>query len=73
MKLKIFSDLQYLPKALRPVTILQPFWSSPAEHDVAPWSKSIVHYAKISHYLFEITSLEKADTDYLLMQINGIC
>ncbi|PLZ08511.1 hypothetical protein [Fischerella thermalis] len=61
MKLKIFSDLHYLPKALRPVTILQPFWSSPADNDVSPWSKSIVHYAKISHSLFEITSLEKSD------------
>ncbi|EHC18224.1 Exostosin family protein [Fischerella thermalis JSC-11] len=61
MKLKIFSDLHYLPKASRPVTILQPFWSSPADNDVSPWSKSIVHYAKISHSLFEITSLEKAD------------
>ncbi|MFB2768844.1 exostosin family protein [Pelatocladus sp. BLCC-F211] len=61
MKLKIFSDLHYLPESSRPVTILQPFWSSPSENDVAPWSKSIIHYANISHSLFEITSLEEAD------------
>lgn len=61
MKLKIFTDYQYLPPGSFPVTILQPFWSQNLEKAQIPWYNYIIDYTNISHSLFEITSLEKAD------------
>ncbi|MDF5721139.1 MAG: exostosin family protein [Rhizonema sp. PD37] len=61
MKLKIFSDPGYLPEGSRPNLMLEPFWLEQIEEDLPPWEKRLANYAKISHSLFEMSSLEEAD------------
>jgi hypothetical protein len=61
MRLKIFTDYQYLPQNALPIDLLQPFWQGNYINNQTPWSDGIANYANISHSLFEITSLERAD------------
>lgn len=61
MKLKIFSDLQYLPQGINPVSILQPFWLTQQTDELSPWDNSMKQYTGIYDSLFEMTSLAQAD------------
>jgi hypothetical protein len=61
MKLKIFTDYQYLPQKAFPINLLKPFWLQNPTINPTPWSNVISDYANISHSLFEITSLDEAD------------
>jgi Exostosin family len=61
MKLKIFTNFQYLPPKAFPLNLLKPFWLQNSTSNLTPWSSGISDYANISHSIFEITSLEEAD------------
>ncbi|WP_414583974.1 exostosin domain-containing protein [Scytonema sp. PCC 10023] len=61
MKIKIFSDIQYLPAGKRPVHLLEPFWLGQIGENLPFWEKGLINYANLSHSLFEISSLEEAD------------
>ncbi|NER20233.1 MAG: exostosin family protein [Symploca sp. SIO1C2] len=63
MKMKIFSEQQYLLKndVVKPHAMLLPFWSDFAETGAHPWMNRHERYMKIAHNLFEIVPLEEAD------------
>jgi hypothetical protein len=63
MKLKIFSDQQYLLKSdgVRPHPMLHPFWPHFSEIGHYPWMKKHDRYMEIGHTFFEMVPLEEAD------------
>jgi len=61
MRLKIFSDVRYLPEDINPTLLLEPFRLGKRANSLPPWEKRLSNYTEISHSLFEITSLEEAD------------
>ncbi len=61
MKIKIFSDIKYIPQGSRPTLMLQPFWPEDIKDNLPPWEKRLANYANICHSLFEIVSLDEAD------------
>jgi Exostosin family len=62
MKLKIFSDRQFIPNGSQPISMLQPFWTEPLSADSPPWLRGSEDYAKVSHALFQVVnSPEEAD------------
>lgn|GEM_PF-176116 len=63
MKIKIYSDEHYLLKreGIRPHPMLLPFYPHLMEKGQYPWLKKYDNYTKISHELFEMTSLKDAD------------
>ncbi|NER92677.1 MAG: exostosin family protein [Symploca sp. SIO1B1] len=63
MRLKIFSDQQYLLKSdtVRPHPMLLPFWSHFTETGDEPWINQHERYREIAHTLFEMVPLEEAD------------
>jgi hypothetical protein len=63
MKVKIFSDPEYLLKkeGVRPHPMLHPFWPQFAEKGSYPWRQVHNHYMESGHNLFEMVPLEEAD------------
>jgi len=63
MKLKIFSDQQYLLKsdAVNLNPMLLPFWSNFSETGDYPWMNRHEGYMEIGHTLFDMVPLEEAD------------
>ncbi len=61
MKLKIFSDPNYLSEGMPYESILYPFWGKPPEEPDSPQSGMFDNYVEIGDSLFEMSSLEEAD------------
>jgi Exostosin family len=61
MKLKIYSDKQYLPEGIAPDPILYPFWKEFIPNQSYSWFKACDKYIETSSSIFEMTSLEEAD------------
>ena len=61
MKLKIFSDPNYLWGGKSPNTILSPFWSEPLESPQHTWNRALDNYSAIAPDCFELVPLEEAD------------
>jgi len=61
MKIKIYSDPDYLPDGVAPVELLYPFWGKPEEDSRFPTSGRYDRYAEVGTAFFEVTSLEDAD------------
>lgn len=61
MKLKIFSDRQYLLDGMQPDPILAPFWSEVSGNHQSPGRRACDRYIEIAHSLFEMVPLEEAD------------
>lgn len=67
MKLKIFSDINYLPKGQLYEPILFPFWGKPSINDnvlkqgVYPWIDCFDNYIENAKRKFDFSSLEEAD------------
>lgn len=49
MKLKIFSDRQYLLDGMQPDPILESFWSELLGNDQSTWRRSCERYIEIAH------------------------
>jgi hypothetical protein len=61
MKLKIFSDRDYLPdRVRRPTTLLRPLWGSRRGKGTT-WRTTLHRYFDISGNLFELTPLDQCD------------
>lgn len=61
MKLKIFSDQEYLFKGMEADPMLYPFWLKTIENHKYPWLEQYNCYMKSGFSLFEMVSLEEAD------------
>jgi hypothetical protein len=61
VKLKIFSDSNYLPKEITHEGILFPFWGKPIENSENPQNGIFENYMEVGHSLFEMSSLEECD------------
>jgi hypothetical protein len=67
MKIKLFSDQQYLPSGMYPVDLVSPFFEKSLVNDKDSWwlkttmSKKYDRYIEISSSLFEMLPLEKCD------------
>ena len=61
MKLKIFSDKNYLPEGIGHVHLLYPFWGKNPEDPRDPSCGRFDNYMENGHKFFEMTSLSDAD------------
>jgi hypothetical protein len=61
MKLKIFSDRQYLLDGMEPDPMLYPFWSPSSGTHQYPWLRQYDNYRESGHSFFEMVPLEEAD------------
>ena len=59
--MKIFSDMNYVPKGVGHVAMLYPFWGKTSEDPQAPDSGRFDHYTEIGNAFFEMTSLANAE------------
>ncbi|HAG80157.1 MAG TPA: exostosin [Cyanobacteria bacterium UBA12227] len=68
MKLKIFSDRQYLLDGIPHDMMLAPFWEELIETHQYPWQSMSDCYKRIGQSLFEMVPLE--DADLAIMPVN---
>lgn len=61
MKLKIFSDRQYLLDGMEPDPMLYLFWSQPSGNYQYPWLGQYDRYMEVGSSFFEMVPLEEAD------------
>lgn len=61
MKLRIFSDRQYLLDGMEPDPMLYPFWSPSLDSNQSPWLRQYENYVESGHSFFEMVPLEEAD------------
>ena len=61
MKMKIYSDRQYLPEGVEHVVMLYPFWGKNPEHPRAPERGRFDRYTDVGRSFFEMSSLAEAD------------
>lgn len=64
MKLKIYSDRDYIPEGMPSVAMLAPFWRTLKEHKYS-WSSRFDSYIENGSSWFEMTSLKEADVAIL--------
>ncbi|MCP2731697.1 exostosin domain-containing protein [Limnofasciculus baicalensis] len=61
MKLKIFSDPNYLSKGENPNTLLTPFWRQPPTTPQPTWNRALENYSAIAPTCFEMVPIAEAD------------
>lgn len=65
MKMKIYSDREFLPKGVEHVVMLYPFWGKNPEHPRAPERGRFDRYADAGRSFFEMSSLAEADFEVM--------
>jgi hypothetical protein len=68
MKLKIFSDRNYLVPGMKPVPMLYPFWRDLVPQEADVWMRPHDAYLEVGQHLFEMTTLE--DADYAVLPVD---
>lgn len=61
IKLKIFSDRNYIPEGMPSETMLAPFWQEVSVDPELLWNSRFNRYIETGKSFFEMTSLEEAD------------
>jgi len=72
MKLKIFSDRNFLPTGMAPTSILYPFWSDLHSGEIYSWISPYNRYVEVGQSFFEMVPLEAADIAILPMDWRSI-